>query len=113
MENQVSLVEVLFERTGNYAKNSLELYKLKAINKSADVISSLAVRIVVISVVALFFIILNIGVALWIGENLGKDYYGFFIVSGFYALVGLLLFTFRNILIKRPVRDSIIMQALN
>ena len=96
MENQISLVEVLFERTGNYAKNSVELYKLKAINKSADVISSLAVRIAVISVITLFFIIVNIGLALWIGESLGKDYYGFFTIAGFYAVIGLILFAFRN-----------------
>lgn len=113
MENQVSLVEVLFERTGHYAKKSIELYKLKTIDKSADVISTLASRFVVISIAILFFLILNVGVALWIGEELGKDYYGFFTVSGFYAIVGILFFIFRNKWIKEPVRDSIIVQSLN
>lgn len=113
MENQISLVEVLFEKTGNYAKRSVELYKLKAINKSADVISTLAVRFIVISIAVLFFLILNIGVALWVGEKLGRDYYGFFSVAGFYAIVGIVFFIFRNKWVKEPVRDSIIVQSLN
>ncbi len=113
MENQVSLVEVLFERTGHYAKQSVELYKLKVIDKSADIISMLAVRFVVISIAILFFLILNIGVALWIGEELGRDYYGFFSVSGFYAILGILFFIFRDKWIKEPIRDSIIVQSLN
>lgn len=113
MENQVSLVEVLFEKTGHYVKKSTELYKLKAINKSADVISTLAVRFVIISIAVLFFLVLNIGVALWIGEELGRDYYGFFSVAGFYALIGIVFFIFRNKWVKEPIRDSIIVQSLN
>jgi len=112
MEDQVSNIETLFERTEQYARTSADLFKLKAIDKSADVISTLTARLAVIVFVTLFFLILNIGIALWIGEVLGKAYYGFFIVSGFYALIGMLLYIFRNKWIKAPLRDSIITQAL-
>ncbi|MBK7668236.1 MAG: hypothetical protein IPJ32_13405 [Sphingobacteriaceae bacterium] len=113
MEDQVSLVEVLFERTGEFTKKSVELYRLKAISKSAEVISNLAMRFAIISIAILFFLVFNIGVALFLGEQLGKDYYGFFSVAGFYAVIGILFYIFRNSWIKEPVRDSVLIQALN
>ncbi len=113
MENKVTLIETLFEKTVSYTKNGAELYKLKAIDKSADVISTLISRLAVMILIMLFFLILNIGVALWISEILGKIYYGFFSVAGFYALAGIVLYAFRNKWIKTPLRNSIITQALN
>ena len=113
MENHAILIGKLFEKAERYTMSSVELYKLKVIDKSADVISSLTARLAVILFITLFFLILNIGIALWIGETLGKSYYGFFIVAGFYALVGIVLYLFRNRWIKEPLRNSIITQALN
>jgi hypothetical protein len=113
MENQVSLIGTLFEKTTHYAKKSAELYKLKAIAKSADVISTLSVRLILIIFGALFFLVFNIGAALWLGELLGKAYFGFFIISGFYAFTGLICYFFRNKWIREPLRDAIITQALN
>lgn len=113
MEDHSTLIGSLFEKTEHYTKTSVELYKLKAIDKSADVISTLVARLAVIVFITLFVLILNIGVALWIGELLGKSYYGFFVVAGFYALIGILLYGFRNKWIKSPLRNSIINQALN
>lgn len=112
MENQASLIETLFEKTEHYTRSSVELYKLKAIDKSADVISSLVSRLAVVVFITLFFPVLNIGIALWIGEMLGKFYYGFFIVAGFYALVGMVVYIFRKRWIKTPVQNSIITQSV-
>jgi len=113
MENHPGSMEALAECAEQYGKTSIELYRLKAIDKSADVVSSLAAKLAVIVFFTLFFLILNIGIALWIGDLLGKTYFGFFIVAGFYAFVGVILYGFRNKWIKTPVRNSIITQALN
>ena len=112
MENQSLLIETLFEKATHYTKTSVELYKLKAIGKSADIISDLASRTIVIAFAVICFFILNTGIALWIGEMLGKTYYGFFIVAGFYAFAGMLFYVFRNRWVKTPLRNSIITQAL-
>jgi hypothetical protein len=113
MENQTSLIVALFEKTEHYVKSTAELYKLKTIDKSADVISTFSAWLVIMVFFILFFLILNIGVSLLIGEALGKIYYGFFIVSGFYALGATVLYAFRNKWIKAPIRNEIITQALN
>ena len=113
MEDPASLIGTLLEKTEHYIKSGAELYKLKAIDKSADLVSTLTARLALIVFLILVFLMLSVGVALLIGEILGKTYYGFFIVSGFYLLVGIVLYYFRNTLLKTPLRNSIVTQALN
>jgi phosphoglycerol transferase MdoB-like AlkP superfamily enzyme len=113
MEKPDTSIGTLIEKTENYMKSSAELYKLKAIDKSADVISTLTLRLVIVVFMSLIFLILNTGIALWAGEKTGKSYYGFFIVSGFYIIIGIVLYFFRNRWIKAPLRNSIITQFLN
>ena len=113
MDDHLKTQESLIERLEQYSKSNVELYRLKAIDKSADIISTLAVRMTVSIFFTLFFVIMNLGVALWIGTILEKSYYGFFIVSGFYALLGIILFPFRNKWIKTPIKNLIIIQGLN
>src|ERR1035437_2223370 len=105
MENQTSLIGILFEKVGHYAQTTAELYKLKAVDKSADVLSTLTARLTIVVFIAMFFLMLSIGMALWIGEILWKSYYGFFVVAGFYALAGILFYAFRNTWIKEPIRN--------
>jgi len=112
MDEQSGLIESLIEKGEQYGKTTLELLKLKTLDKSADVASNLVSWLIVIIFVVLFFLILNIGVALWLGELLGKSYYGFFVVSGFYALLALIFVIFRKQLIKDPLNNSIIEQVL-
>lgn len=113
METPTRSLESLVERVEQYGKSSIELYRLKAIHTSAEVVSTLAAKLAIITFFTLFFLILNIGVALWIGDLLGKSYYGFFIIAGFYAIVGSVFYAFRNRWVKVPVKNSIIIQALN
>lgn len=113
METPSHSIEALVDRAEQYGKTSIELYRLKAIDKAADVVSTMAAKLAVIIFFTLFFLILNIGIALWLGDLLGKTYYGFFIVAGFYAVVGFVFYAFRDKWIKEPLRDSIITQTLN
>lgn len=112
MDEQSGLIESLIEKGEQYGKTTLELIKLKTLDKSADVISNMVSWAIVIVFVVLFFLILNIGVALWIGELLGKSYYGFFAVSGFYAILALVFIIFRKQFVKNPLNNSIINQVL-
>ena len=112
MDEQSGMIESLIEKGEQYGKTTLELLKLKTIDKSADVASNLVSWLIVVIFAVLFFLILNIGVALWLGEILGKSYYGFFVVSGFYALLALIFGIFRKQLIKEPLNNSIIEQVL-
>jgi len=112
MDEQSGLIESLIEKGEQYGKTTIELLKLKTLDKTADVTSNLVSWLVVLIFAVLFFLILNIGVALWVGELLGKSYLGFFAVSGFYALLALIFGIFRKQLIKKPLNETIITQVL-
>jgi hypothetical protein len=113
MSNTETPIETLFEIAENCSKTTLELLKLKAIDKSADIVSSFAMKLALFMVVALFIIIANIGLALWIGDMLGKSYYGFFVIAGVYALIAVLLRSYLYQWVKIPVSNFIITQMLN
>jgi len=112
MENPASIIETLFEKTEAYSKSSFELGRLKSVETTATVVTYLVSRLGVIIMISLFVLILNIGIAIWLGELLGKYYYGFFIVAGFYGVAGVVLHLFLHQWIKKSLRDLIITQAL-
>lgn len=112
MENNASTIEMLFERAEDYTKTTVELAKLNAVDKTADVMSSLLSRLTVSIVFVLFAFLANIGLSLWIGELLGKVYYGFFIVSSVYLLVAIVLYLFKDQWLKMPISNFIIVKML-
>lgn len=112
MKNYETPLELLLEKAEDYGNTTIELMKLKAINKSADIFSSLALKIVFFAIVALFIVIANVGVALWIGDLLGKPYYGFFIVAACYGLAAILLRSYLYDWVKVPISNFIITQML-
>ena len=111
-DKQMTLLESLLQRTEDYARTSIELYKLKAIDKSANIGSSIGFRFTIFITILCVFLIINIGLALWIGEVMGKSYYGFFVIGGLYALLSILIYVFRDQWIKTPISNAIITQAL-
>jgi len=113
MENKITFIEPLFEKAEAYGKTSYELIKLKAVDKTAEVVSTLVSRGAAILVLSMFIVIVNIGIALWLGDLFGKSYYGFFCVAGFYAIIGGVLYFFLHNRIKKNVSNSIISQMLN
>ena len=113
MENKISdHIESLFERAGEYAETRIDLYKLKAVDKLSDVLSSLISRIIVLLIFVMFIFIINIGIALLLGEILGKSCYGFFALAGFYLIIGIIFIYMRKKWFKYPIADMMIQQFL-
>ena len=112
MTDNTTPIATLFERAEDYGKTTLNLLKLNAIDKSADVASSLVSRLVVIMTVVFSVLIISIGAALWLGKLLGEAFYGFYIIGSFYAIFAILLQVFRDQWIKYPVSNSIIKQMI-
>lgn len=112
MEEKTTPVEVLLGRFQAYIKTSIQLFKLKATEKLAEMLSNMASGFAVLIFLTLFLINLNIGIALLLGDLLGKVWLGFVIVSALYACVGLIVYLFRDKWIKEPVSNSIISQLL-
>ena len=108
MEDNKKLFETLLERAAEYGKTSYELEKLKAVDKSSDVVSSFVPHSIVFVLIASFMLFLNLGLAFWLGEILGKTYLGFFVVAGFYVFIGIVFHFLMHKWIKNIVRNYII-----
>lgn len=104
----VTLIETLFSQSKDYIDTRLELYKLKLIDKSSSVASSIVSIVALFVVFFIFFIVLNIGIALLIGDLVGKSYWGFLILAAFYGIVGFVLFSKRNKIFKTPIAKTFI-----
>jgi fatty acid desaturase len=112
MQDHTKLIESLLERATDYGKTSFELAKLKALDKTTDVASSLIPHSVVFVLFASFMIFFNLGLAFWLGEILGKTFFGFFVVAGFYVIIGLVLHFFMHKRIKGMLHNYFIKQLL-
>jgi hypothetical protein len=113
MEEKINHFEPLIERAEAYGKASLEVIKLKTVEKTALVVSTIVSRGAVVLIFSMFIVIVNIGLAMWLGDILGKNYYGFFCVAGFYAITGSILYFFLHNRIKEKISNSVISQLLN
>ncbi len=112
MEDNKKLLESLVERATDYGKTSFELVKLQAVDKSSEVVSSVIPHTVVLILFSSFMLFLNLGIALWLGEIIGKVFYGFFIVAAFYVLTGIVIHLFMHKTLKKIIRNYVIQQLL-
>jgi len=108
-----NLIDPLLARAEAYGKTSYDLLKLKALDKTADVASTLISRGAVVLVLSIFIVLLNIGLSLWLGDVLGKSYYGFFCVAGFYALAGSILYFALHERLKIRIQNSLTKQMFS
>ena len=112
METLSKHIEAVYEKAKTYTETSIELYKLNAIDTSADVASSLVLRFVMLLVVSMFTLFVNIAISLFIGKQIGDYYLGFLIVSGFYLILAFVIYLFRDKLVKTPINNMIIAKLL-
>ncbi len=113
METFAKNKDLLFDKIEKYTNTSIDLIKLNAVEKSADVLSSLTSSIVIFIIFAMFTLFINIGVSLYIGKLLDEHYLGFIIVSTFYLLIGSIMYYKRHSLMKIPLSNMIINKMLN
>ncbi len=111
METKANLIGPLLEKAGQYSKTSVEQLKLQSLDKVSDISSMLISRLLFVIAGSLFLLTLNIAIALWLGEIMGKSYYGFLVVTAFYGLLGIVLLLVHP-LIKAHVNNSIVKQML-
>jgi membrane protein implicated in regulation of membrane protease activity len=110
MEDKKPSPESLLDSVKDYISLTAGLYRLKAFNKLSLVSALIAHRALLFLLGVLFFLFLNLGLALWIGELSGKTWLGFFVFAALYLLLTLIVFALKSTLMKR-FRDAVI-QAL-
>ena len=112
MEDTTKLIETLLERAVEYGKTTFELTKLKAVDKTSDVVSTVIPHTVVFILIASFMLFFNLGLAFWLGEILGNIYFGFFVVAGFYGISAIVLHFLMHKWLKKHIGNYFIKQLL-
>jgi hypothetical protein len=113
MENTFDRVEPLFEKIEDYGRTSFELYKLKTIKKTAEVVSTFVLYGLILLALLVCILFSSIALALWLGELLGSGYIGFLCVGGLYLVLGGVFYFLLHKFIQRKISNSIIIQLLN
>lgn len=113
MESTATQVKDIISKAGEMVETKVKLWKLKAIGKGSEVVSSIVSSIVVILTIVFAVFFLSIGLAILIGQWLGEVYYGFLIIAGIYGLAGLLFYGFRKTMIKDPISNRVIENIMN
>ncbi len=96
----------LIENLTGYVESRIELTKMEIREDIAMGLSKVLLAILMGSVFTLFIILISIAVAHLIAKSIGA-FGGFAVVAGFYLLLGLLLFAFKNA-ISEKLQDYLI-----
>lgn len=112
MENNLKLIDSLLNRLIDYGNTSIRLIKLRAVDKASEMISTIANNTLICMLIISFMLFLNLGFAMWLGEILGRSYYGFFIVAGFYLLIATIVRFLIYKWIKKKISNYFITQIL-
>ncbi len=112
MKNQMLFFEPILEKADNYSQTTLQLLKLKATSKIAEVASLFILRTFIYIPLAIGFVMLSIAASLYIGELAGSAAKGFLITAGIYMFPALLIYFFRNKFLKRKLQNAIIQELL-
>lgn len=112
MEDNTRMIESLIEKAADYGKTSFKLVKLKAIDKTSNVVSTLIPLSVVVVFVLFFMLFLNLGLALWLGKILGETFYGFLLLSACYGITAIFIRVFMYKWLKKLVCNNFIKQVL-
>jgi Putative Actinobacterial Holin-X, holin superfamily III len=97
-----------FDHASDYFEARWNLGVLDMSEKTAGAISSLASALIIGTIGTITLLFASLGVAWLIGQELNSPAAGFFIVAGFYALVGIILYLVKDKLIKVPVVNAFI-----
>lgn len=101
-DKNVETIAQLIEAMKHYLGLQTEYVKLDVIEKVVRLLKA-ATLILLLSVILLFVLLFaSIGLALWLSPALGCVG-AFFVVAGIYALILLVIYTFRRPWIERPL----------
>ena len=113
VDNNSTDIEELYFKFTNYLETRFALLKLMAINKVSGFLSTFVSMIILLMILFTVIFCISIGLAILIGQALGASYYGFFIVAGFYLIIGLIIFLVRGKILKTPVSNKLIKEMID
>mgnify|MGYP003410258537 FL=1 len=112
MEAIATTTRASFDETDKYGKSKLEVFQLKSVGDSANLISSLTSKLTILVIVAFFSLFLTMGLCLYLGYFTFQLHNAFFVLASLFLLFGLILVVNKGEIIKEPMKYLIITSLL-
>jgi len=97
-----------FEYANIYVEKRIDLLKLESAERVAKSTSSIITLAVIGFLATMVTIMLSIAVGFFLGETLGSYSLAFFIITGVYALFGVVVYLFKRQLVTNPVLSTVL-----
>ncbi|MBL0181942.1 MAG: phage holin family protein [Chitinophagaceae bacterium] len=110
MEKTFAKVEEMAEHVKEYVNNHIASAKLNVAEKTSGVLANIIAMAVALMVFVFFIVFTSVALAFVFAKLTGEYYWGFLIVAGIYLLIGLLVWTMREKLLKLPIMNAILQQ---
>ena len=108
MFDEIRKVESLIDEGKRYVQTRIDELKLVAADKSSRLLSLTVAIFLTAAVFFLFFVLLTISLAFFIGDILGSRALGFVLVSVVVLLCALWIWICREKWIRRPIRNALL-----
>lgn len=105
-------MEELLDKIKDYLNTRIRLSKLTLIEKGVLLFANLLTNGVVIVFIILGFLFVSLAMGFYISDLLGNSFGGFFIVSLFYFVLAVLIYSLKDKYIEKPIINGMIKKIL-
>lgn len=110
--NPMDKLSALYRLVLAYGQTTLELSKYRLIQWGSDTLGRVLATGLLFFVLAMALGLMNIGLALWLGEYYGSMFKGFFVLAGIYVGLGILYLLFFRKMCAAFVTNYVIKKIL-
>ncbi len=110
MDEEKSFAGKIYDQVEQYAKTTVELYKLKTAKTLSEVFASVATGLILWVLFLFILLFFSIGAAFYLGKVMGEWHYGFMTIAGFYLIIVGIIYVYRVKCLTRRLNDYIIKQ---
>ncbi len=110
MKEDPTLIDDLFKRVTEFSITYIEIIKLKTLDRFSEIVSAIFPDFIVSIIMLVFLLFINLALAFWLGDVLGRVYLGFLLVAGFYLLSGLIFHFFMRGWVRKTASNYFIRQ---
>ena len=113
MEKTFAKAEELAEHIKEYVNIRIDSVKLSAAEKSSKLTANIFAALIAAFVFLLFIVFASTALAFVFSKLTGEFYWGFLIVAGIYLIIGLIVWSMRERILRIPIMNAILQQLFN
>lgn len=110
MEKTFAKVEEMAEHVKEYVNNHISSAKISVAEKTSGVLATIIAVMVSLMVFLFFIIFSSVALAFVFAKLTGEYYWGFLIVAGIYLLIGILVWSLKEKLLRMPIMNALLQQ---